>query len=276
MVLADRYGMLLLDIDGTVTTGAVPVRGAVETIRALHEGGRRVTFVTNNSTRTPGDVVAHLAEAGVQVRPEEVVTSAMATAAALAQRGVGSAFVVGERALRSSLESVGVSVVTGDGTGPVPGAVVVGLDRGADYASLRSACLYVERGAAFVATGPDTSYPEPEGLAPGAGALSALVSATTGAEPLVIGKPHPGLLLAARDAAIGAGAQGSPLVVGDRLDTDVAGAIGLGWDSLLVLTGVVRDRATAMAAPWRPTYIGDDLRALVEDPEPERIVAASA
>jgi glycerol-1-phosphatase len=101
-----------------------------------------------------------------------------------------------------------------------------------------------------------------------------LVTATTGAVPLVIGKPHPGLLLAAREAALRAGAEGDPLVVGDRLDTDVAGAAGLGWDSLLVLTGVVRERATAMAAPWRPSFIGDDLRVMLQEPEPERLTPA--
>ncbi|MEX2275397.1 MAG: HAD-IIA family hydrolase [Actinomycetota bacterium] len=272
MALADRYGVLLVDVDGTVTRGAEPVGGAAEVVRTLHERGRRLAFVTNNSTRAPEEVVTHLKDVGIDARVDEIVTSAMATASVLAERSVGTAFVVGERALRSSLESAGITVVDGDGAGQPPDVVVVGLDRGATYASLRSACLYVQRGADLVATGPDTSYPEPEGLSPGTGALTALVTATTGAEPLVIGKPFPGLLVAARNAAIRAGADGEPLVVGDRLDTDVAGAAGLGWDSLLVLTGVVRDRETAVASPWRPTYIGNDLRALLIEPEPDEVL----
>jgi HAD superfamily hydrolase (TIGR01450 family) len=222
-------------------------------------------FVTNNATRTPADVVAHLATAGVRARPNEVVTSAVATASMLVSRGTRTALVVGEAALRSALTAAGIEVVDDGSTGS-PDVVVVGLDRTATYGSLRGAAFAVERGAGLVATNADGSFPVPGGLAPGAGALLAAIEATTGVRGEVVGKPHPVLLQAARDRADEEGAH-PVLVVGDRLDTDVAGAAGLGWDSLLVLTGVTAPEDIG-ASGFRPTYVGGDLTALLADPEP--------
>ena len=137
-------------------------------------------------------------------------------------------------------------------------AVVVGWDRGADYAKLRTASVLVERGAAFVGTNGDASWPAPDGsLWPGAGALLAAVATTTGAEPEIVGKPNAPLFHAALARAGG----GRPLVIGDRLDTDVAGAAALGWDSLLVLTGITRREDLEHAAA-RPTHVADDLSIL--------------
>ncbi|MEA2521392.1 MAG: hypothetical protein QOI81_1038, partial [Actinomycetota bacterium] len=143
---------------------------------------------------------------------------------------------------------------------PEADVVVVGFDRGVDYARLRRACLLVERGAALVATNADASFPAADGLWPGAGALLAVVETTTGRTAEVIGKPASPLLEAAR--ARGGG--GTPLVVGDRLDTDIAGADGLGWDSLLVLTGVASRRDLGPEGP-QPTFVAEDLGALFGD-----------
>jgi ribonucleotide monophosphatase NagD (HAD superfamily) len=139
---------------------------------------------------------------------------------------------------------------------------VIGWDRGVDYAALARASLLVERGSALVATNADASYPSPEGRLPGAGALLAVVVTTTGADPEIVGKPHPPVLRAALERAGG----GRPLVIGDRLDTDVAGALAAGWDSALVLTGIA-SREEAEAGTIRPTYILEDLSGLFEDGE---------
>ncbi|MEX0756235.1 MAG: HAD-IIA family hydrolase [Actinomycetota bacterium] len=268
MALVDRYPVLLLDLDGTIVRGDEPIPGAAEAIAGVREHGSRIAFVTNNATRAPDDVARHLARAGVQADPAEVVTSAIATAETLAARAVRSACVIGETALRASLQAAGIEVRDASSDGSAVDVVVVGLDRDTTYADLRVAAEQVQRGATLVATNSDTSYPVPGGVAPGAGALLAVIEATTGSRAEVIGKPHPALL----EAAVAATGGGGPvLVVGDRLDTDVAGAVGLGWDSLLVLTGV-STQEEVRASPVIPTYVAQTLGALLSDPEPDRVV----
>jgi 4-nitrophenyl phosphatase len=177
------------------------------------------------------------------------------TAELLSARGVRTAFVIGEEGIRAALQGAGIRIA--DGEDPDVDVVVIGLDRGADYAALARASLLVQRGAPLVATNADSSYPAPEGRLPGAGALLAVVVTTTGAEPEIVGKPHPPLLRAALEHAGG----GRPLVVGDRLDTDVAAAIAVGWDSALVLTGI-SSREEAEENELQPTYVIDDLSGL--------------
>jgi HAD superfamily hydrolase (TIGR01457 family) len=254
--LSERYDAFLFDLDGVLYRGADPIPGAPEAVAALREAGRGIAFVTNNSARTPAAVAERLVAAGVAASPEEVVTSAGATAELLAGRGCRSAFVIGEEGIRTALAGAGVELRDGEPDGV--DVVVVGWDRGADYAKLRTAAVLVERGAAFVGTNGDASWPAPDGtLWPGAGALLAAVATTTGTEPEIVGKPNAPLFHAALARAGG----GRPLVIGDRLDTDVAGAAALGWDSLLVLTGITR-RADLEHAASRPTYVADDLSIL--------------
>src|SRR5439155_26171697 len=209
-----------------------PVAGADETIRRLRSLGKGLAFVTNNSSRTREQVAAKLVGMGIEVSPQEIVTSAVATAEMLSKEGCRRVFVIGETGIREALTQQGIEVVGG-----VPehvDAVVVGWDRSADYETLKTASLLVQRGARLVATNADASYPAPDGLWPGAGALLAAVSTTTGTAADVIGKPHAPLFELARHRAGG----GVALSIGDRIDTDVAGANLLGWDSLLVFTGV--------------------------------------
>jgi HAD superfamily hydrolase (TIGR01457 family) len=257
-MIADGYDAFLLDLDGVLYRGDEPIAGAADAVSRLRGLGKRVAFVTNNSSRTPAAVARHLAGVGVDAAEDEVVTSALVTADLLAARGTGSAYVVGEEGIRAALTDRGIRIVDGEGDGPDPETVVVGWDRGATYASLAKAALLVERGARLVATNPDPSYPAPEGALPGAGALLAVVTTTTGADAEIVGKPHPPLLRAALERAGG----GRPLVVGDRLDTDVAGAVATGWDSALVLTGIATREEAERAGP-APTYVLDDLRGLL-------------
>ena len=266
MALADRYDCFLFDLDGVLYRGDRAVPLAAEAVARLRSAGGRVVFMTNNSSRTPERVAQTLAGLGIGASPSEIVSSALATADLLASRGGGSAFVVGEEGIRTALSDAGVTVV--DGQPERVDHVVVGWDRSADYAKLRTASLLVQRGAALVATNSDPSYPVPDGLWPGAGALLAVIVTTTGAVPEIVGKPHAPLF----EAALRRAGDGRPLVVGDRLDTDIAGAAALGWDSLLVLTGVTGE-ADLAGTDVRPTYVAPDLSALFEEPAPAPLAA---
>jgi glycerol-1-phosphatase len=258
-MLAAGYDALLFDLDGVLYRGDEPVPGAQETMRALREAGATMVFLTNNSSRTPEQVSAKLTAMGMRSAPAEVVTSATATADLLAVRGGGSAFVMGGDGVVGALEDAGLRVL--DGEPEAVDLVVVGIDDDLTYARLRTACVLVHRGASFVATNADPTFPAPGGeLWPGAGALVAAIATATGVDAEVVGKPHAPLFQAALRRAGGL----NPLVIGDRLDTDIAGAAALGWDSLLVLTGVATQDDVA-GSPVRPTYVAPDVSALLLD-----------
>jgi HAD superfamily hydrolase (TIGR01457 family) len=256
--IAERYRSFLFDLDGVLYRGDQAVEGAADAVRRLRDAGRGIAFVTNNSSKTPEDVAFFLTSLGIEATSADVVTSAVATAELIAARGGGTAFVVGESGIRAALAQAGVHVL--DGEPAAADWVVVGWDRGADYAKLRTASLLVQRGATLVATNADAAYPAPDGSWPGAGALLAVITTTTGARAEIVGKPHPPLFEAARDRAGG----GPALFVGDRLDTDIAGASALGWDSLLVFTGVTRP-ADVHHSSVRPTFTGQDLSVLFDE-----------
>jgi HAD superfamily hydrolase (TIGR01457 family) len=256
-MLASRYDALVFDLDGVLYRGEHAVAHAPESVAALRRAGARMIFLTNNSSRTPEQVAGTLRAIGVDAHPSEVVTSALATAELLAPRG-GTAYVIGQDGIRRALAGAGIEVVDGEPARVYH--VVVGIDVEVTYDKLRTACVLVERGARLVATNADRSFPAAGALWPGAGALLAVVTETTGAVPEVVGKPSAPVFETARRRA-GASA---PLVVGDRLDTDIAGAAGLGWDSLLVLTGVTT-LADLETSPIRPTFVAEDLRALLDD-----------
>ena len=252
-----RYDGFLFDLDGVLYRGSEPIEGAVEAVGAVRAAGRPIVFITNNATRTQEEVAAFLRRLGFAASAEEVVTSATATAAMLSSREGASAFVIGERGLRDALASVGIELLDGDPERS--DLVVVGLDREVTYDRLKRAALLVQRGAQLIASNPDRTFPQTDGLWPGAGSLLAAVEAATEATSTIVGKPHPPLFEAARERA---GAR-KPLVVGDRLDTDIAGAQALGWDSLLVLTGVTTEKDLASTTE-EPTYASPDLRFLAE------------
>jgi glycerol-1-phosphatase len=258
--VASRYDALFLDLDGVVYRGEGVIPAAAEALQELRRAGARVAFLTNNSSRTPDEVAETLQRMGVQALPGEILTSAVATAAMLRRqaRAGSTAFVIGERGIREALTAAGIEVR--DPPVEATDLVVVGWDRSVDYDKLRTAALLVERGAQLVATNSDASYPAPDGLWPGAGAILAAVTTTTRATATVVGKPNRPLFEAAAEAA---DAQ-YPLVVGDRLDTDIAGAAGMGWDSLFVLSGA-HVPADLLWSRSLPTYVGADLCAVLED-----------
>jgi ribonucleotide monophosphatase NagD (HAD superfamily)/N-acetylglutamate synthase-like GNAT family acetyltransferase len=207
---------------------------------------------------------------GLDARIDEILTSALATAAMLEAQGAAgsSAFVIGGKGIREALAASAIRVLGGEPERA--DLVVIGWDPEVDYAAFRTASLLVERGARLIATNPDTSFPAADGLWPGAGALLAVVTTTTGETPLVVGKPAPAMF---EQAAKLAGAE-RPLMIGDRLDTDIAGAAGAGWDSLLVLSGVSR-ASDLPGAPALPTYVAPDVTALLAPRTPSRIAGAA-
>jgi HAD superfamily hydrolase (TIGR01457 family) len=256
-MLAERYDCILFDLDGVLYRGEAAVPSAPPTLAELRRRSVRPIFLTNNSSLTPFQVAEKLRRIGIEAEPGEVVTSALATAELLAERGGGRAFVIGQDGVREALSDAGITIVDGDPE--EADLVVVGYDGGATYGSLKRASLLVQRGARLVATNADGSYPAADGLWPGAGALLAVITTTTGAEPEIVGKPFAPLFEAGRRR----GGGGRPLVVGDRLDTDIEGAARLGWDSMLVLTGV-SGREDVDRLGIVPTVIAEDVSGLLE------------
>jgi HAD superfamily hydrolase (TIGR01457 family) len=259
--LSTRYDVALLDLDGVVYRGADPVAGAPEALAAARAAGMRMAFVTNNASRTPQQIVAHLGELGVPAQPDEVVTSAHAAATLAVERlgPGGRVFVVGGDGLRDAVAGVGLVLVERYDAVPAPQMVVQGFSPDLRYEDLAQAALAVAAGADWVATNADATLPTSRGLQPGNGTLVAAVAAAAGRQPVVAGKPERALV---EEAVRRSGAQ-HPLMVGDRLDTDIAGAVRAELDSLLVLTGVSTVADLLAAAPAaRPTYVGASLAAL--------------
>jgi len=268
--LAHQYDCLLLDLDGTVFRGHAPTEGAVETLAGVE---CRSLFVTNNATRSADEVAGHLNELGFSAVPGDVVTSAQSAARMLSQRIPAGArvLVVGTDALAGEVSAVGLSPVRSFAEKPV--AVIQGLSQTIGWPDLAEAALSIRAGALWVATNLDKTLPTERGLLPGNGSLVAALQAATGSDPLVAGKPAPVLMF----DALARGDFSTPLVVGDRLDTDIAGANAAELPSLMVLTGVnsARDAVFAIRQE-RPTYIGADLRSLLCDASAVAVAAHPA
>ena len=240
------------------------IRHAAESVAVARAAGMRLAYVTNNASRAPATVAERLTALGMPAEPHEVVTSAQAAARVLAEHlAPGAAvLVVGTDALADEVAAVAMRPVrTVEQAGPDgPAAVVQGLAPATSWTDLAEASVAIRGGALWVAGNTDPTLPSPRGPLPGNGAFVAALRLVTGAEPLVAGKPDPSLHLASVERV---GAK-RPLVVGDRLDTDVLGAVRGGADSLLVLTGVTgADELLTAPAGSRPTYVSTDLRGLL-------------
>jgi HAD superfamily hydrolase (TIGR01450 family) len=258
--LVGAYDLVILDLDGVVYLGDRAVAGAVEAVAELRRRGLPVAFVTNNASRRAAEVAGLLNGLGIAAGATEVLTSAQAAAEAIATRYPAGTpvLVVGADALREDIAAAGLAPVDRADAGPP--VVVQGYAAGVGWAELAEATVAIRAGATWVATNTDATLPSPRGPLPGNGALVAALRTALDREPdLVVGKPEPTLF---QTAARHAGAR-RPLVVGDRLDTDVAGARRAGYDSLLVLTGVTDAAALETAhQDQRPTYVTTDLSGL--------------
>jgi glycerol-1-phosphatase len=256
----DSYDAVLFDLDGVIYLGPVAVPGAPEGIAQLHDRGVKIGFVTNNAARPPVAVADHLIELGIPATAGDVVTSAEAAAHLLIKRfGAGARILaVGGEGVTVALSEAGLVPVHSADEHPL--AVIQGYGIDLRWQELNEAAIAIHRGAYWVATNIDPTRPTERGLVPGNGAAVAAVKMAVQSDPEVAGKPYRPLL---DDTVERLGAQ-HPLFVGDRLDTDIAGAVNAGLDSMLVLSGSHRAEQLLAAAPGeRPTHIGEDLRALL-------------
>jgi HAD superfamily hydrolase (TIGR01450 family) len=259
--LSRAYDTALLDLDGVVYAGGHAIAHAVPSLGAARADGMRLAYVTNNALRPPDAVAEHLTELGIPAEASDVITSAQAVARLISDQipQRSRVLVIGGEGLRVALRERGLVPV--DSADEDPAAVVQGYG-GPDLAWGRfaEACYAIGRGVPWFASNTDLTIPSGRGIVPGNGAAVEVVRIATGAAPQVAGKPLPPMH---RETILRTGAE-RPLVIGDRLDTDIEGAFQGGVDSLLVLTGVT-DAVQLLAAPpqHRPTYVDADLRGLL-------------
>lgn len=268
--LAQEHDCLLLDLDGTVFRGHEPTTGAVQSLATVTA---RALYVTNNASRSAAQVAGHLQELGFDAQADDVVTSAQSAARLLAgQLPAGSAvLIVGTESLAAEISDVGLKPVRTFDESPV--AVVQGHNPETGWSILAEAALAIRAGALWVAANVDRTLPSERGLLPGNGSMVAALRTATDTEPQVAGKPAPSLM----NDALARGEFSTPLVIGDRLDTDIEGANAAGLPSLMVLSGVNSAADMVHAAPGsRPDYLAQDLRALHEDAAALRIAADPA
>ncbi|MRK01594.1 MULTISPECIES: HAD-IIA family hydrolase [Aeromicrobium] len=260
--LGATYDLAMLDLDGVVYLGADPVPGAADALRQAREGGIHLAYITNNASRPALAVAKKLREMDMpELADEDVVTAGQAVAHLVADAlPAGSAvLVVGGEGLRVPLEERGLRCVASLDDGP--SAVVQGFHGDIGWAHLAEAAYAIQSGLPWYVSNTDLTVPTPRGIAPGNGSLVQAVRNATGAEPIVAGKPERALF----DETLARVGGRKPLMVGDRLDTDIDGAINAGIDSLVVLTGVSSLAEVAAARPGhRPTFVSADLRGLVE------------
>jgi HAD superfamily hydrolase (TIGR01450 family) len=259
--LHQAYDVALLDLDGVVYLGRGPVPGAADALARAAAAGQRRAFVTNNASRSPAAIAAHLSQLGVPASAADVVTSAQAAARLLARQLPPGArvLVVGGNGLRIALRERGLRPVSV--AAEQPAAVVQGFAPDISYGLLSEGVLAIRAGALYVASNADRTLPTARGSEMGNGSLVAAITCATGVQPVVAGKPELPLHIEAVERT---GAK-RPLVIGDRLDTDIEGAVRGGSASLLVLTGVTKPADVVLAAPQqRPSYLAADLSGLLE------------
>ncbi|MCD4536489.1 HAD-IIA family hydrolase [Nocardioides sp. cx-169] len=266
--LSTDYDLAMLDLDGVVYIGPDAVRGAAEHLDRARESGMRLAFITNNAARPPEAVASHLQELGVTARPEDVVTSAQAAARVLVDRlGPGARVVLlGAAGLEEALGAEGLVATHVEDDDAV--ALVTGYGPEVRWRHIMRAAVRVRDGLWWVASNTDYTIPTAYGVAPGHGVLVDTLARFAGVSPVVAGKPERPLL----DETVRRVGGRRPLMVGDRLDTDIEGARNAGIDSLLVLTGVTGLPELVAARPQeRPTYLARDLGGLLRAHEAPRL-----
>ncbi|MBL8101965.1 MAG: HAD-IIA family hydrolase [Anaerolineales bacterium] len=250
---------LILDMDGVIWKGDAPIGDLPATFKRIRERGLKFVFATNNGTKTPEEYQKRLAEFGVEISPEQVVTSALGIAFMLAQkfpRGT-KIFMIGEDGIRVALEEKGFEILSTENA-PVAQAVVMGIDRSISFQKVAEATLLVRAGIPFYTTNTDRTFPTPRGEIPGSGSWLSVITSATGVEPIVAGKPFPYLMELALEK-LGTKKE-ETLVVGDRLETDIAAGQSVGCLTAFVLSGVSK---LEEAKDWNPNIIADSLAALV-------------
>ena len=247
----------LMDMDGVIVRESNLVPGADRFIARLVEAGRPFLILTNNSMYTPRDLAARLSEMGLDVPPDSIWTSALATARFLnEQRPGGSAFAIGEAGLTTALHDAGYTLSERN-----PDYVVLGETRTYSFERITLAIRLIEKGARFIATNPDATGPAPEGPLPATGAVAAMISRATGVEPYFVGKPNP-LMMRSALRRINAHSE-STVMIGDRMDTDIVSGLEAGLETVLVLSGIT-DRGAVGRFPFLPSRIVESVADLVD------------
>jgi HAD superfamily hydrolase (TIGR01450 family) len=257
--LASAYDQFILDLDGCVWIGDEPTPRAVEAVEALRDAGKHVAYATNDPRSATEDYVARLWKIGIRASMSDVVTVGGALQHLLAETRSGrTAFVIGTEALRRHVAEAGLKILNGTDLASRAEVVVVGGTDELVFNDLRVGSLAVRRGADFLATARDPTYPQPDGLWPGTGAILAAVEVASEQTAEIVGKPRPQLLFTALDRL----GEGRTLVVGDRVDTDLAAAAAAELDAALVLTGGAKREALNGFEP-EPVAVTDNLAELL-------------
>lgn len=253
---------LILDMDGVIWKADSPIGDLASIFARIQQLGLKFVFATNNSTKTSGQYARRLKEFGVQIDPLQVVTSSQAAALAVAKTFPPGTkvFMIGEDGIREALEERAFEILSIENASRAQ-AVVMGIDRGITFEKVAEATLLVRRGIPFFATNLDKTFPTPRGEIPGSGAWISVITTATEVEPIVAGKPSPYLMELSLER-LGASKE-STLVVGDRLETDIAAGQAVGCPCALVLSGV---STRAQADAWRPKIdiIAEDLSSLID------------
>lgn len=245
----------LIDMDGVLIHEEIPIPGAGDFIARLRTAGRRFLVLTNNSMYTRRDLHVRLRGIGIEVPPESIWTSALATAKFLeSQRPDGSAHAIGEAGLTTALHEIGYVLSDRD-----PDYVVLGETRTYSFEAITRAIRLIRQGARFIATNPDVTGPSSTGLLPATGAVAALITKATGVEPYFVGKPNP-LMMRSALRALDAHSE-TTAMVGDRMDTDVVSGLEAGLETILVLTGVTA-RDDIDRFPYRPRRVVESVAAI--------------
>ena len=258
--LVARYDQLIIDLDGCVWVGDEAVAGSVEAIERLRGAGKGIAFATNNSRRSGEDYVQKLWGMGIQASLHDVVTVGGATQHLLAETRHGrTAFVIGTEAMIRHVGDAGLKVLNNTDLATRADLVLVSGTEHVGYEHVKIAALALRRGAELIATSRDPTYPMPDGLWPGTGAVLAAVETASGREATIVGKPEPQLFYTALERL----GEGKTLVVGDRLESDVEAAKRAGLDAALVLTGDTTAEDAQAATDPKPVAVADSLADLV-------------
>jgi len=253
---------LILDMDGVIWKADAPIGDLASIFKRVRERGLKFVFATNNSTRTSEQYVEVLKELGLDVEPWQVITSSQGVAHAIAQKFPRrtKVFMIGEDGIRMALEERGFEILFVD-EAPSAQAVVMGIDRNINFEKVVEAALLVRNGIPFYATNTDKTFPTPRGEIPGSGAWISVITTATGVQPIIAGKPFPFLMELSLEK-LGTRKE-ETLVVGDRLETDIAAGQSVGCPTALVLSGVsTKKQAEAWKPP--PTIIAENLTELIE------------
>jgi glycerol 3-phosphatase-2 len=258
--LLSRYDNVLLDLDGCIWVGNSCTRGAPQAVSELRAAGKRLAFITNDARRSPEEYVRKLWSRGQKASLEEVVTVGSALQYVLAERGRGhGAYVIGSAAIFRHVADSGQPILNGTPRATEADVVVVAGHDEFDFGELRDATQAVLSGAEMIATGRDRTFPTENGEWPGTGAIVAALEYATGRTARSVGKPDPQIFFTALDRL----EPGRTLVVGDRLDSDLAGAAAAKLDAAIVLTGVTTKTAAQAASDPAPVAVADDLHTLL-------------